>query len=258
MIEESKGFEEHTRTLWKMCRAVCNPLRLEMMKFIYSDQRDWCVTDIAKYFEIPIPVASIYLNQLCLAGFIGAERDHIKVYFKPWQKGDSPIEFCLVLKEVFEENRPDWKEYIMTQVKAFAHPNRLAMLQRLMSGSATVAELKKAAGKCVKTMKHHLQLLNSAGLLSYQRRYHQPMLISLRYDGDPISSVLIGQLDYQSQLGFSFYNDSPDRGLDRASRHVLRKVAAADGGDWTRLKIQKGKSRPFDRDAAAAMFEDED
>ena len=241
-----------------MCRAVCNPLRLEMMKFIYIDQKDCCVTDIAKLFKVPVAVASIYLNQLCQAGLIGAERDHVKVYFKPWQKGDVPCEFCRVLKDVFEDKRQDWKEYIMTQVKAFSHPNRLAMLLRLISGDATISELKKAAGKCVKTLKHHLLLLNSAGLLSYKRRYHQPMLISLRCDCDPITAVLMGMLSYQSELGMSFYNDTPERGLDSASKTVLRKVAAADGGDWTRIKIQKGKSRRFDRDAMASMYDEDD
>ena len=258
MMKECKGFEEHGRTIWKICRALCNPLRLEMMKFIYLQQRNCCVTDIAGLFEIPIPVASIYLNQLCSAGLIGAERDHVKVYFMPWQRGNAPTELCRALHDIFKESPPEWKEYLMTRVKAFTHPNRLAMLLRLMKGEATVAELKKSAGKCVKTMRHHLLLLNSAGLIVRRRRFHQPMLLSIRIDGDPINSILLSMLDYESQFGCTFYNDAPDRGLDGASRHVLRKIARSEESDWTRIKIQKGKSLHLGPDILNACDEEED
>lgn len=244
---------EHSRTLWRICRAASNPLRLNMLRLIYTCKSDLNESMIRRILGIEQSVASIYLNQLSNAGLVGAERDGVKVYFRPWAKGGSTGEFCRVLSEFFKKvSGNQWMDDLLTLLKPYSHFNRLAMLSRLMDGPATKEELMSAAGTVVRTMEHHLRILVSAGLIRKVKRFHLPMRIELAAPLDGVSQVMLMYVRDAKNCGEDFRNVIPDRGFDDDSRQVLRDFIRKDGLDWETPRKQRAKSQRFkSRDKAA-------
>ena len=257
MNENALGMVEHSRTLWKICRAASNPLRLRMLKLIYTSQDDLNESKIRRLLDIDQSVASIYLNQLCVAGLIGAERDGVKVYFRAAAREGFSEEFSYVLTQYFNdhENDPEWMDDLLTVLKPYAHFNRLAMLCRLIDGPATKDELLESAGKVVRTIEHHLRILVSAGLIRTKRRYHAPMTIELAPPYDPVSAVMMMFVEELKRSGEDFKNVITWREFDEESRRVMRNFILRDGLDWETPRKQRAKSRRFTRQDRAAHDE---
>lgn len=242
MIEYAQGMVEHSRTLWRICRAVSNPLRLRMLRLIYTCKDDLNESAIRRILGIEQSVSSIYLNQLSNAGLIGAERDGVKVYFRPWAKGGSTEELCRALADYFQTPLSDgWIDDLLTQIKPYTHFNRLAMLARLMDGPATKDELMKSAGTIVRTMEHHLRILVSAGLVRKVKQYHGPMILELETPLEWIPAALLMYVRTAKDDGESFRNVIPDRGFDDDSKSVLREFISRDGLDWETPRRQKAR-----------------
>jgi DNA-binding transcriptional ArsR family regulator len=55
-------------------------------------------------------------------------------------------------------------------LKALAHPSRLLITERLMSGEACVGQLRELVGDDVSTVSKHLFLLRTAGVLECEKR----------------------------------------------------------------------------------------
>mgnify|MGYP006291285397 CR=1 FL=1 len=55
-------------------------------------------------------------------------------------------------------------------LKALAHPTRLRMVERLLSGEACVGQLRELVGDDVSTVSKHLFLLRTAGVVECEKR----------------------------------------------------------------------------------------
>ena len=153
-IEHAGGLNENPRSLWKICRALSNPLRLELMRIVYTKENDNFENQIVMMVVARQAIFRAYLNMLVGAGLIGVERDRIKVYSKLWSRHRGTEELCRVLNDHFTECGKDWQLEIIRRIRPFSHFNRLAIIGRLMTGPATKEVLSKCTGTIVNTLDH--------------------------------------------------------------------------------------------------------
>lgn len=253
-----KRENELAPTLWRTCRAMMNPLRLNLLRTVFDHDDAYTVTDFAKALGIEQSTATIYLRQLNARGLIGVRRQRIKVFYNT--NPDRSLPEALAIRETMRtlcagEVSGDWIPEVMTILRAFSHFNRLAMLGRLFHGPATIGELSDAAGVCVKSLYHHLRFINSAGLLVIKGACRQPTVISLQSDVHPLAAALLDALRGDFAKGRSYRNTADAERPDRVTRQVLRKVAKIEGEPrlhWrekSMMKPRNGKMKSPDRKA---------
>ena len=254
-IEYAKGLNENARSLWKICRAMANPLRLELLRLIYTQQGDNFENQIVRIVGARQAVVSNYLNQLVAAGLIGVERDRVKAYFKPWPRHHETEELCRVLAEYFHGELPDnWNHELMKSIRPFSHFNRLMMIGRLLQGPATKAQLGECAGTIVKTLNHHLQIINAAGMIRKIKKGPNPMELEIVRNCNPLIEVLLMYLECDFASGQDYRNLINDRAIDKTSAWVLKSVRKAEGDDW-RAPPPERVSTPIDNELASALDE---
>ena len=254
-IELAGGLNENPRSLWKICRALANPLRLELMRIVYTSGGDNYENQIVKMVEVRQAIVSAYLNMLVGAGLIGVERDCIKVYFKPWPRHRGTGELCRVLNDHFIGCDEGWQREIIRRVRPFSHFNRLAILGRLMNGPATKDELRESTGTIVKTLDHHLRIINAAGMLRKTFHGPNPMTLELVHECNPLTEVLLMYLQEEIANGEDFVNLVKDRGMDKESSWVCRNIRNYEGEGWTGPVPERPKSAYMDDETATAINE---
>lgn len=231
--------------LWRMVRSVLNPTRLRMLRSVYETSRPLCVRELGRRHHVSDPVASIYLRQMCDQGLLDVERHEIKVFylFGTGTVWPEVVRFRTALSELFENNLGEnWELDLMTQLRAFSHFNRLAMLVRLARGPASRGELEKAVGTCVKTMEHHLEFLYAADLIKMEKRGNLSA-VEMVAPRCGVSRVLLESVLEHARKGIDYRNVVTDVPIDLATRAVLRRIASMEGngGDkWQR----KSKMKP--------------
>ena len=245
-------------TLWRTCRAMMNPLRLQLLRMVFEHDDSYTVSDFARTLGVEQSTATIYLRQLNARGLIGVRRQRIKVFYNTTP--DRSLPEALVIREIM---RPlcaspmtdERMSEIMTVLRAFSHFNRLAMLEQLLKGSATISELSDAAGVCVKSLYHHLKFLHSAGLLLVQKTYRRSPVISLRKDLGPLAKALLDVLRGEQAENRTYKNHAAQEYPDRATRVALRKIARAENHpkqnwrDNSKMKVKHRKMKKADRKA---------
>lgn len=245
-------------TLWRTCRAMMNPLRLRLLRMVFDHDDAYTVTDFAKALGVEQSTATIYLRQLNARGLVGVRRQRIKVFYNT--EPDRSLPEALAIRETMRTlcaspMTDEWVSTLMTVLRAFSHFNRLAMIERLFDGPATVDELSGCMGVCVKSLYHHLRFIHSAGLLSVRTACRQPTVIALREDVHPLAAALLDVLRRERAEGRTYKNRAIREKPDRATRLVLRKVAKAEGNPQTRwrdnakMKPKRGKLKQVDRKA---------
>ena len=252
-------------TIWRTVRAAMNPIRLNMLKTIlFSNGREFCVSDIARLFQIDQPIATIYLRQLNSRGLLGVARGRIKVFYNGNQDRTLPdsAEFQDTLKKCLAgELKDDWESELMTVMKAFTHFNRLAVLTRLAEGPATVHELMETVGGCVKSIYHHLRILYSADLLDGVTAARRPTSFRLKPPSHPLARTLL-KITLRNQKRFAKYWNAPiGDDKDPATLAVLDKINHAEDisgyAPWHVRKTVRPKSSPFPSAAKSAAAEPE-
>lgn len=242
-------------TLWRTCRAMMNPLRLQLLRLVFEHDDEYTVTEFAKALHIEQSTATIYLRQLNARGLIGVRRQRIKVFYNT--EPDRSLPEALAIRESMrelcrEKLTKGWLTETMTVLRAFTHFNRLAILGELMKGPATLQELSKAIGVCVKSLHHHLAFLMPTGMVSVSG---YPLTLSLRDDVHPLATALLGVLRSEFESGRSYRNNARPERLDHATRMVLRKVASAEGNprlNWqngAKMKPKRGRMSASNRKA---------
>ncbi len=132
----------------------------------------------------------------------------------------------------------------MTIMKAFSHFNRLAMITRLAEGPATIDDLRQAIGGCVKSIYHHLEFLNVAGLITVAHAFHRPSVFQLVPPVHPLTRTLL-EITLQRQSRFRKYWNAPiGDDNDRTTRYVLRKIARAES---TQRELRGVESKSTER-----------
>ena len=251
-------------TLWRTCRALMNATRLRMLRLAIEGDGALCVRDYARGLGLTDAVASIYLRQLNARGLLGVRRDRIKVFYNGEQDRSLPDSMALqaALRSFFATDpKQGWESEIMTILRAFSHFNRLAILIRLADGPATLDDLFKAMGVCVKSVYHHLGFLHAAGLIEEHRAYHRPSSFSLVWPAHPFAETLLRLVLQSAGKGESYYNVGSGRDPDRATKTVLRKIAQAEHDprkNWRSCGPKRPKRKTMSSQTVKALADDDE
>ena len=136
---------------WRVCRALDNPIRLEMLRTVMLSSRPVSVSDISAAVDEKESVTSQYLRMLNMQGFIVAVRRGKNVFYE--RRRDGVREFmCLVdeLESIIEV--PDWKDRVLAVLPAFSNARKTAILSVLNNdGEISVEVLAERSFMPVKT-----------------------------------------------------------------------------------------------------------
>ena len=251
-------------TLWRTCRALMNATRLRMLRLAVEGEGALCVRDYAKGLGLTDAVASIYLRQLNARGLIGVRRDRIKVFYNGELDRSLPDSMALqTALRVFFATDPKrgWESEIMTILRAFSHFNGLAILIRLAEAPATLDDLFRAMGVCVKSVYHHLGFLHAAGLIEEHRAYHRPSSFSLVRPAHPFAETLLKLVLQGADKGEAYYNVGSGRDPDRETKAVLRKIAKAEHDprkNWRSCGPKRSKRKLMSSQAVKALADDDE
>ena len=251
-------------TLWRTCRALMNATRLRMLRLAIEGDGALCVRDYARGLGLTDAVASIYLRQLNARGLLGVRRDRIKVFYNGEQDRSLPDSMALqaALRSFFATDpKQGWESEIMTILRAFSHFNRLAILIRLADGPATLDDLFKAMGVCVKSVYHHLGFLHAAGLIEERRAYHRPSSFSMVWPAHPFAETLLRLVLQSAGKGESYYNVGSGRDPDRATKTILRKIAQAEHDprkNWRSCGPKRPKRKTMSSRTVKALADDDE
>ena len=251
-------------TLWRTCRALMNPMRLNMLRLALEGNGCLCVRDYARGLGLPDSIASIYLRQLNARGLIGVRRDRIKVFYNAEQDRTLPdsaaIQKSLALYFAGDPQE-GWETEIMTILRAFSHFNRLAILIRLADAPATLDDLFDAMGVCVKSVYHHLAFLSAASLIREEKFYRRPSVFHLVRPEHPFARTLLRLLLADSRNGGRYYNEGSTHGDDTATCKVLKKIRESEGRNrenWSSCGPMKSRRGNFDHVQLKALADDDD
>lgn len=112
-------------TFWKVCAALDNLTRIEMLRLLMETKDYPCVSEIADELDISIPVASLYLKQLREVHLISCKRADKRMYYRAFPEGDVGEAVIDAFKEFFK-TAPSQKriEELLVYVHALSHPRR--------------------------------------------------------------------------------------------------------------------------------------
>ena len=132
--------QEYMPIPWRVCRALDNPIRLEMLRAVMLSSHPASVSDISAAVNEKESVTSQYLRILNMQGFIVAVRRGKNVFYE--RRRDGAKEFMRLVDELesmFEQS--DWKERVLAVLPAFSNARKTAILSELNKGGAISVEL---------------------------------------------------------------------------------------------------------------------
>ena len=134
------SMQEYMPIPWRVCRALDNPIRLEMLRAVMLSSHPASVSDISAAVNEKESVTSQYLRILNMQGFIVAVRRGKNVFYE--RRRDGAKEFMRLVDELesmFEQS--DWKERVLAVLPAFSNARKTAILSELNKGGAISVEL---------------------------------------------------------------------------------------------------------------------
>ena len=215
-------------TIWRTVRSVMNVKRLGMLKAVLgSSGMEFTVSDLARMFKVTQPCATNFLRMMNARGLLGVKRGRIKVFYNSDTDRTLPdsMEIRSALESSFtEDSSRGWEVRLIRIMKSFTHPNRLAMIVRLAEGEATIEDLRKVIGGCVKSIYHHLAFLETSGLVEKFSSFHSPTVFRLKPQIHPLARTLL-RITLGRKERFNLYWNPPiGDDKDPATRAVLAKI----------------------------------
>ena len=115
---------------WRVCRALDNPLRLEMLRVIFNSRRPMSVGDISAAVDEKESVTSQYLRILNIQGFVVAVRRGKNVFYERRREGNGDfMRLLLAIEKLFTNG--DWKERVLNVLPAFSNARKTIVLSIL-------------------------------------------------------------------------------------------------------------------------------
>ena len=165
--------------LWNVCRAINNPVRLEMLRFIaQSPMQALNVLQVGDFVGLQKAAASQYLKLLATAGFLNVERSGKFVVCLCSKSLETSAGIIYEkLKTLFPKpNRvcamapkSGWQDELLLKINAFSFHSRILILQELLQHERLGFEqLQQKVKLPPKTLKRQLGILISAGMVDPQ------------------------------------------------------------------------------------------
>ena len=165
--------------LWKICRAINNPIRLEMLRFIaQSPEQALNVVQVGDFVGLQKAAASQYLKSLATAGFVDVERSGKFVVCSCVKSSMTAAGIIYeTLKTLFPKPKrvfalppkTGWQDELLEKINAFSFHVRISILRELSQhGLLGFEQLQLKTKLPPKTLKRQLGLLISAGVVEPQ------------------------------------------------------------------------------------------
>lgn len=154
---------ELTPTLWRTCRVLAGPTRLELLRRIIESPEP-CVSELMKAVRISETRASQELRRLQSRGLVQAAREGRWVRYRPAPDPKVPSAKPLLAAARASLARRSAMETIRV-AKAFGHERRLKMVRLLQDGARRGEELQFLAGLSRSALFRHLDVLKAGGVV---------------------------------------------------------------------------------------------
>ena len=155
--------------LWKVCRAVNNAVRLDMLRVI--SQSPCCELNVLQtgdFVRLQKAASSQYLKQLAAAGFLAVKRNGRYVVCSCSDSlGTQAGEIYEALKVVFpKSSMQEWTDGVIEKINAFSHYVRIRILNLLQKdGPIGFEQLLVKTELTPKTLRRQIGVLISAGFI---------------------------------------------------------------------------------------------
>lgn len=121
---------QHSNDFWKVCSALDNQKRLELLRYLIENGGNPCVGEIADALDISIPVTSLYLKRLRDVGLVTCTRYDRRIYYRALAVNTAGCKVVKAMKEFFLTS-PDFQRIgeLLTVTRALGHIRRNAYLR---------------------------------------------------------------------------------------------------------------------------------
>ena len=191
--------------LWKICRAVNNAVRLDMLRVI--SQSPCCALNVLQtgdFVRLQKAASSQYLKQLAAAGFLAVERNGRYVVCSCSDApGTCAGEIYGALKTVFpKSSKTDWTDGVIEKINAFSHYVRIRILNQLCEkGVMGFEQLLKRTDLTAKTLRRQIGVLITAGFVEPDTNSEtEAREYRLAEVNDPLSKALLKCLKFDHSL----------------------------------------------------------
>ena len=149
-------------TLWRTARVLSGATRLGLLRRIV-EKPEQTVSELAEALKLSRPRASQELRRLQARGIVQASRDGVWLRYRPVPDSlvSSAAPILAAMKETFLRFPETEDERTVRVATAFSHARRLAIIQELMRGERTAAELQQHPGMSEMAVYRHLDLLQA-------------------------------------------------------------------------------------------------
>ena len=157
--------EELKPTLWRTCRVLAHPKRLEMLHALI-DRSPQTVAQVAGLVHLPLPATSIALRALGARGLLRATPKGKYVFYAPVPNpavANAELLLKAVARALAEEM--DYAE-ISHFVTAFTHERRIRIVREIKENASTIPELGLRTGISVPALMRHLTKLESREMIA--------------------------------------------------------------------------------------------
>ncbi len=152
--------------LWKRCRILANPVRLNMLTFLKEQPRQY-VKSIAEELGLTEDVASKNLQMLAAGGFLESEAVSKYLYYS---LAESDELLQLVLHEL-KTRKSDVRERVFRTVTALTHERRVSIVAVLKrDGPMDMQTLCIRAGISELACRRHLNKLVRRGWMTTEQK----------------------------------------------------------------------------------------
>lgn len=161
-------------TLWRTCRILAGPTRLKLLKQILETP-DQGVTRLAEQVQISETRASQELRRLQSRGLVQAVRSGRWVRYRPVSDPlvASAKPLLLAMRAVLLSPSEESEQEAIRVARAFSHSCRLRLLQVLLNGSCSIAELQQSTGISRRALYRHLAILEEGAVVCRERKTWQ-------------------------------------------------------------------------------------
>ena len=153
-------------TLWRTARALSGETRLGLLRRLVGEPGQ-TVSQLAEAMGLSLPRASQELRRLQSRGLLQASRTGLMVRYRPIP--DPLVDSAKPILAAMEESFARFPEAeigkIVCVAQGFSHVRRLAIVQELLRGPRSAAELQRLLQLSGMAAYRHLNLLRESGVV---------------------------------------------------------------------------------------------
>jgi DNA-binding transcriptional ArsR family regulator len=145
-------------TLWRTCRILANPIRLDLLRELFSD-KELSVTALATCLGLSEKTAGIYLRSISARGLISSRPAGRWVFYTA--TANPSVDYANTLLSLVREccKTGIANEEIIHYVTAFTHQRRIDIVGQLQEKTIAVQELSLATQISPPALHRHLRKL---------------------------------------------------------------------------------------------------